>query len=54
MCRVHYLRVKEALPTENDAAGMASYWKRYYNTVLGKGTIEQALPSFRVACGWRA
>ena len=32
MARVHYYRVKEALPYEGDWAGMASYWKRYYNT----------------------
>ena len=35
MCRIHYYRVSEPLP--NDLAGMARYWKKYYNTELGKG-----------------
>lgn len=46
MCRVHYLRVPAALPT--DADGMAHYWKRYYNTPLGAGTVAKALPLFRL------
>lgn len=38
MCRVHYLRAPAPLPAPNDLAGMAAYWKRFYNTPLGKGT----------------
>lgn len=49
MCRVHYRRVPSALPAFDDALGMATYWKRHYNTHLGKGTIDQALPAFRKA-----
>lgn len=37
MCRIHYLRVKEALPVSNDLNGLANYWKKYYNTELGAG-----------------
>jgi hypothetical protein len=40
MCRVFYLRVPERLPQADDSAAMARYWKRYYNTHLGKGTVE--------------
>jgi hypothetical protein len=40
MCRVHYLRVKESMPKEDDLQGMANYWKKYYNTHLGKGKPE--------------
>ena len=40
MCRVHYWRVSERLPEKNDIRGMASYWKRHYNTHKGKGKIE--------------
>lgn len=36
--RLHYLRVSESVP--DDLRGQAAYWKRYYNTRLGKGTIE--------------
>ena len=35
--RLHYLRVSEAVP--DDLRGQAGYWKRYYNTRLGKGTV---------------
>lgn len=49
MCRIHYRRVKEKLPAENDATGLAGYWKRYYNTAAGAGTIAKALPFFRQA-----
>jgi hypothetical protein len=45
MCRVHYRRVLEALPI-NDAHAMAYYWKQYYNTPKGKGTIYKAVPHF--------
>jgi len=40
ICRVHYLRVKEALPDPDDLIGLAGYWKKYYNTEHGKGTID--------------
>lgn len=39
MCRIHYYRVKEAIP--DNIYGQAKYWKKYYNTELGKGTIEE-------------
>ena len=38
MARLHYLRVPEKLPSVADIEGQAYYWKRYYNTHLGKGT----------------
>jgi hypothetical protein len=50
MARVHYRRVKAAVPGANDPAGLAAYWKQYYNTPLGAGTVEEALPHFRYAC----
>jgi hypothetical protein len=49
MCRVHYRRVPDALPARDDAAGMAAYWKRYYNSPLGKGSVQKALPHFEFA-----
>lgn len=42
MARVHYLRVKEKLPSAYDVNAMAKYWKKYYNTNKGKGTVEKA------------
>tara|TARA_R100001594_G_scaffold141731_1_gene187997 strand:- start:334 stop:786 length:453 start_codon:yes stop_codon:yes gene_type:complete len=38
MCRFHYRRVPSAIPRTKE--GRAKYWKTYYNTVKGKGTIE--------------
>lgn len=43
MCGVHYMRFPEALPIVNDRLSQAVYWKQYYNTYLGKGTIDDAL-----------
>ena len=39
MCRIHYLRVPEALPEVDNTIGQAHYWKDHYNTKFGKGTI---------------
>lgn len=45
MARVHYLRVREAIPS--DLEGWARYWKRYYNTPLGKGTEEEFIANYK-------
>jgi len=42
-CRLKYRRDKYALPKHDDLEGQAKYWKRVYNTKLGKGTIEHFL-----------
>jgi len=47
MCRIHYLRVKEALPEANNLIGLAAYWKNYYNTYKGKGTVKQFIEDYR-------
>lgn len=38
MTRIHYYRVPESIP--GDLEGQATYWKKYYNTELGAGTVE--------------
>lgn len=40
MCRVHYLRIRAAMPEAFDLPAMAAYWKRFYNTALGAGRPE--------------
>ena len=40
LCRLHYRRDKYPLPSWDDLEGQASYWKRVYNTVEGRGTVE--------------
>ena len=39
-CRLHYRRVPTALPKSDNLEAQAKYWKKYYNTDLGKGTIK--------------
>lgn len=41
MCRVHYARFPGAIPATVD--GQALYWKKWYNTHMGAGTIDQYL-----------
>jgi len=45
MCRVHYLRVPAPIP--HDLPAQAAYWKRYYNSVLGAGTEQEYIESWR-------
>ena len=44
MARVHYLRVPEKLPA--DVCLMAVYWKKYYNTEKGKGTMDDFVNAY--------
>lgn len=37
--RLNYLSKPDSIP--ESLQGQAAYWKRYWNTYLGKGTIEQ-------------
>lgn len=39
MCRCFYLRIKEPIPSTVELR--AKYWKKYYNTEKGKGTVEK-------------
>lgn len=39
--RLVYYRIKEPLPEYGDIGAMAVYWKNYYNTSKGKGTIQE-------------
>lgn len=48
MARVHYIRVKESIPV--DLAGWAKYWKKYYNTYLGKGKEEEFISNYKRLC----
>lgn len=45
MCRIHYLRQPGAIPS--DLEGLAEYWKKYYNTPLGKGTVNKFVEAYR-------
>jgi len=53
MARCHYLRVPEVLPSASDVPGMAEYWKRYWNTERGKGTVDEFIINYNRFV-WRA
>ena len=50
ICRVHYRRVPAPLPTSGDLPAMAAYWKRYYNTSLGRGKEDEFIENFEKYC----
>lgn len=47
MTRVHYYRQKEALPASTNLSGLACYWKQYYNTTSGAGTVDQFTANYK-------
>ena len=48
-CRLSYKRIPELIPS--DLFGRAKYWKEYYNTESGKGTIEHYIESVKDCLG---
>lgn len=50
MCRIEYYRKPFAMPDPGDYQAMARIWKKYYNTYLGAGKIEESIPWFKTAC----
>jgi hypothetical protein len=44
MARIKYVRDFFEIPA--DLAGQAAYWKRVYNTRIGKGTIEEYIAAW--------
>jgi hypothetical protein len=51
MCRLHYWDVQETLPNKDNVEAMGSYWKTYYNTVLGKGTVDEFIGNYKKYVG---
>jgi hypothetical protein len=41
IARIIYLRGNQQLPHASNIDGLAHFWKKYYNTYLGKGTPNQ-------------
>lgn len=47
MARVHYLRVRSPLPADaNDVQALARYWKLWFNTMQGRGTVEEFVRNY--------
>ncbi len=53
MARVFFLRIPDPLPLASDVKALASYWKRFYNTLKGKGTVEEAIGNYERFIGKR-
>ena len=47
MCRMHYYRKKEPLPEADDIRALGEYWKKHYNTVKGKGTVDEFVENYK-------
>jgi hypothetical protein len=48
MARIHYIRAPEPIPDSIEE--IAAYWKKYYNTSKGKGTIQEFINNFNKLC----
>lgn len=48
MTRMQYYRQKSALPAATDLMGLAHYWKQYYNTASGKGTVDEFVSNYKL------
>lgn len=47
MCRLKYWMTPAELPHEDDLQSLAEYWKEYYNTPLGKGSVEEFVQNYK-------
>jgi len=47
IARCMYQRFSEPLPDAGDIKGLAEYWKKYWNTPLGAGTVVEAIENYR-------
>ena len=50
MTRLKYWTIPESLPDPKDIEAMARYWKKYYNTSEGKGTIGSFVNCYEIYC----
>lgn len=48
MCRLQYWRWPEKLPAADDTKALAEYWKKYYNTINGKGTVDEFISNYQL------
>lgn len=46
ICRLKYFSIKAPMP-ENTMDGLGQYWKQYYNTPLGKGTVDEFVNNYK-------
>lgn len=46
-CRLRYRPIPARLPDFDDLEGLAKYWKQYYNTISGKGTVQEFINNYK-------
>lgn len=46
MARCKYLMIPEPLPPADDVEALAVYWKKWYNSEAGKGTVQGAIENY--------
>lgn len=51
MARVFYRRFKEPIPDANDVNAIWAYYKKYYNTELGKATQKESIEAYKKFAG---
>jgi hypothetical protein len=51
MARAHYMRAPNPLPKCGDTKAMATYWRQYYNTPLGAGTVSKYVATWQKVMG---
>jgi len=47
VARLKYRSIPAPLPAADNLPGLAAYWKQWYNTPLGAGTVEQFVRNYR-------
>lgn len=47
LCRLRFRIVKSPLPDADDLWAQAEYWKKWYNTYKGKGTVQGYIQAYR-------
>ena len=50
IARLIYFLKPEALPHEDDIEALARYWKRYFNTPIGRGSVGDFILGYRRQC----
>jgi len=47
MARLQYLRTSQSIPSKDDIEAIAVYWKTWWNTSKGKGTIDEFISNYK-------
>jgi hypothetical protein len=51
IARINYMRFKDPIPPADDLTGIAEYYKKFWNTSLGKATPQGAIENYHKFIG---